>query len=478
MLLDSQACYRALRTHDPRFDGRIYVGVTSTGIYCRPVCNERLPRPENCRFFPSAAAAEVAGYRPCLRCRPELAPGNSGIDSSARLARAAADLIESGALAAGGVEGLAARVGVTSRHLRRIFGDEFGVSPVEYGQTQRLLLAKRLLTDTALPVTEVALASGFASVRRFNALFRERYRMAPGRLRRASADAPQPAALAFELCYRPPYDWASMLAFLGDRAIAGVEAVDGAAYRRTLGFTHRGARYAGRIEVRSVPRKHALRVAMSPSLAGAVPWVLARVKHAFDLDCVPDQVGAALGDLAAAHPGLRVPGAFDGFEMAARAIVGQQITVRAARTLLARLAAAWGDPFPEAANGDGGRLFPSAARIAALAPQAVARIGVTPARARTLVTLAEAMAGDGLVLEPGVDVDAAMRRLAAIPGIGPWTAQVVAMRALGWPDAFPAGDRGVLRALGESRAARAAARSEAWRPWRAYAVMHLWRGTQ
>ena len=323
MLLDPPSCYRALSTHDPRFDGRFYVGVSSTGIYCRPVCRVRLPRPENCRYFPSAAAAEVAGYRPCLRCRPELAPGNAGIDAGARLAQAAAALIENGTLDDGGIEGLAARVGVTSRHLRRIFADEFGVSPIEYGQTQRLLLAKRLLTDTALPVTDVALASGFASVRRFNALFRERYRMAPGQLRRDVPAGRLPGTLAFELCFRPPYDWASMQAFLRDRAIAGVEDADDAGYRRTLAVTHRGERHAGWIDVRCLPRKRALRIGVSPSLARAVPWVLARVKHAFDLGCDPAQVSAALGELAAAHPGLRVPGAFDGFELAARAVVGQ-----------------------------------------------------------------------------------------------------------------------------------------------------------
>ena len=250
MPLDPDACYRALRAHDPRFDGRFFVGVSSTRIYCRPVCTVKSPRRENCRFFASAAAAEVEGYRPCLRCRPELAPGNASIDAGARLAQGAVDLIENGVLDEGGIEQLSARVGVTSRHLRRIFDTEFGVSPIEYAQTQRLLLAKRLLTDTALPVTEVALASGFSSVRRFNSLFKARYRMAPGRLRAARGAGALPATLAFELWFRPPYDWESMLAFLGRRAIDGVEAVTRDAYTRTVSIAHRGTLHVGRIEVR------------------------------------------------------------------------------------------------------------------------------------------------------------------------------------------------------------------------------------
>ena len=280
MPLDSDACYRALAAHDPRFDGRFFVGVSSTRIYCRPVCTVRLPRRENCRFFASAAAAEVEGYRPCMRCRPELAPGNASVDSGARLAQGAIDLIENGVLEAGGIEHLAARVGVTSRHLRRIFETEFGVSPIEYAQTQRLLLAKRLLTDTALPVTEIASASGFASVRRFNALFKARYRMAPGRLRNARASGTLPSVLTFELAYRPPYDWESMLAFLGGRAIEGVERVDDNAYSRTVAVEHRGARHVGCVAVRRVARRPALSVAMSPSLACAVPAVLSRVRGA------------------------------------------------------------------------------------------------------------------------------------------------------------------------------------------------------
>jgi AraC family transcriptional regulator of adaptative response / DNA-3-methyladenine glycosylase II len=475
MALDPDSCYRALLAHDRRFDGKFFVGVASTRIYCRPVCTVRMPRRENCRFYTSAAAAEVDGYRPCLRCRPELAPGNAGIDAAARLAQSAVNLIENGALDEGGIEGLAARIGVTSRHLRRIFGAEFGVAPIEFGQTQRLLLAKRLLTDTTLPVTEVALASGFASVRRFNALFKERYRMPPGRLRKSAAGGAVHGPLAFELSYRPPYDWESMLAFLGARAIAGVEEVTADAYRRTLGVEQRGGTHIGSIEVRHATRRTALAIAVSPSLARVVPAVLARVKHAFDLTCDPAVVAVALADLAAGHPGLRIPGTFDGFELAVRAVVGQQITVRGARTLLGRLVAAFGET-ADAAVADGpARLFPPPARIAACAPAELARLGVTTARARTLIALARALATGELELLPGSDVDATVRALTALPGIGTWTAQYIAMRALGWPDAFLASDLVVRKALGGLSPARALARSEAWRPWRAYAVLHLWR---
>src|SRR5437899_9928548 len=307
MPLDPDVCYRALAPHDPRFDGRFFVGVSSTRIYCRPVCSVRMPRRENCHFFPSAAAAEVAGYRPCLRCRPELAPGHASVDASEQLARGAVSLIEDGVLDAGGIEHLAGRVGVTSRHLRRIFECQYGVSPIEYAQTQRLLLAKRLLTDTSLPVTEVALASGFASVRRFNALFRARYRMAPGRLRVRTVSGALPAALAFELAFRAPYAWDAMLDFLRARTIPGVEHVTQNAYARSVGITHRGVDYTGRVEVRRSSRRQALSIAVSPSLARAVPAVLSRVKHAFDLTCDPTAVASALGELADAHPGLRVP---------------------------------------------------------------------------------------------------------------------------------------------------------------------------
>jgi len=477
MTLDPDACYRALTAHDPRFDGRFYVGVSSTRIYCRPVCSVRMPRRENCRFFPSAAAAEVAGYRPCMRCRPELAPGNASVDASEQLARGAVSLIEDGVLDAGGIEHLADRVGVTSRHLRRIFDTQYGVSPIEYAQTQRLLLAKRLLTDTSLPVTEIALASGFASVRRFNALFRLRYRMAPGRLRAHAEVSALPATLGFELAFRPPYAWDAMLDFLRARAISGVEEVSANAYARSVAVVQRGITYTGHVEVRRARRRQALAIAVSPSLARAVPAVLSRAKHAFDLSCDPALVAAALGELADATPGLRVPGTFDGFELAVRAIVGQQVSVRGARTTLGRIAAAFGEPL-EGGQGRIARLFPTATRLAQVPPAELARIGLPLARARTIVTLAAAVASGGVALQPETDVESTLARLMDIRGIGAWTAHYIAMRALRWPDAFLEGDLIVRRALGVMQPAHALARAEAWRPWRAYAVIHLWRSAQ
>jgi AraC family transcriptional regulator of adaptative response / DNA-3-methyladenine glycosylase II len=476
MILDPRICYRALKAHDARFDGRFFVAVSSTRIYCRPVCTVKPPKRENCRFFLSAAAAESNGYRPCLRCRPELAPGNASVDATTRLAQSAASMMEDGVLDKEGLDAIAVRLGITDRHLRRAFGAEFGVSPVEFAQTQRLLLAKRLLTDTALPVTEVAFASGFGSVRRFNALFKQRYRLRPSQLRERRVGAQAAAAadvLTFELSFRPPFDWPAMSAFLGVRAIAGVEAVEDGYYRRTVRIPNDGKEHSGWIGIGMSPRKSTLRVAVSASLARVLPPVLSRVKSLMDLACHPVDVAQTLGALAKRHPGLRVPGAFDGFEMAVRAILGQQVTVAAASTVAGRFAAAFGDPVPTpfAALTT---LFPTAMRVAALPPGHIARLGMPGARARTIVALARAVADGHLVLIPNADIEVTLDRLRALPGIGEWTAQYIAMRALCWPDAFPHTDLGIMKALGETSPRRVLAISESWRPWRAYAVMHLW----
>jgi AraC family transcriptional regulator of adaptative response / DNA-3-methyladenine glycosylase II len=472
MILDDDACYRALTAHDARFDGRFFVGVRSTGVYCRPVCTVRAPRRENCRFYPSAAAAEAAGFRPCLRCRPELAPGFSAVDAPARIAQAAIGLIEDGFLEDRGIEDLAGRIGVSSRHLRRIFEAHLGVTPVEYAQTQRLLLAKRLLSDTTLPVTDVAFASGFASVRRLNALFRARYRMSPSRLRDGRAGT-LPAALAFALAFRPPYAWDALRDYLGARAIRGVERCDGRGFRRSLAIGHRGQVHAGWIEASIATRRPVLSLRVSPSLARVLPQVLGRVRHAFDLGADPDAVARTLGPLAEGEPGLRVPGAFDGFELAVRAVVGQQVSVASATTLLGRVAARHGAPIDDAPEGID-RVFPAASAIAALAPAELAALGITLARARTIVALAREIE-NGLDLSPSAPPHPTIERLAALPGIGPWTVQYVALRALGLPDAFPHTDLGVMRALGETSPARVLERAEAWRPWRGYAAFHLWR---
>lgn len=475
MTLDPNTCYRALKARDARFDGRFFVAVSSTRIYCRPVCTVKPPRRENCRFYPSAAAAESGGYRPCLRCRPELAPGNASVDAVSRLAQAAASLIEDRTLDADGLEAVAARLGITDRHLRRAFGAEFGVSPVEFAQTQRLLLAKRLLTDTALPVTEIAFASGFGSLRRFNALFKQRYRLQPGRLRKHMRGAAVGAAdtLNFELSFRPPYDWPAVSAFLGARAVAGVEALEDGVYRRTVRIGEEGKEHRGWVEVGLSPKKSALRVAVSASLARVLPPVLSRVKALMDLACNPAEVSQALGDLATANPGMRVPGAFDGFEVAVRAILGQQVTVAAARTVAGRFAEAFGEPL-DAPFESLHRTFPAAERIAAVPYGRIAGLGMPGARARTVLALARAVADGELELVPNADIEATLDRLRALPGVGEWTAQYIAMRALAWPDAFPHTDLGVMKALGMKDAKRVLAAGEAWRPWRAYAVMHLW----
>ena len=472
MTLDADACWRAFRAHDARFDGRFYVGVATTRVYCRPVCRVRAPLRENCRFFASAAAAEAKGFRPCLRCRPELAPGHAAIDARSHLAAAAVDLIEGGVLDEGGVAALARRVGVSDRHLRRLFEAELGVSPIEYAQTHRLLLAKRLLTDTAMPVTEVAQASGYASVRRFNASFASRYRMSPSRLR-STLQSRMAGSLDFELAWRPPYDVEAMFDFLRARALDGVESVGASRYVRTIGVARGAVTLAGRIEVAALARRGAFRVSLTPSLAGVVPQVLARVRHLFDLSADPAAVAAALGPLAADRPGLRVPGTIDGFELAVRAIVGQQVSVGAARTVAARLVAEHGRDLVDGGPGPA-RLFPDARTIAALPVAAIARLGFVRRRAEALRALAAAVDDGSLRLDPGADVEATSRRLLALPGIGAWTAQMIAMRALRWPDAFPAGDLAVRRALGVTSASRAEAASGAWRPWRAYAFMHLW----
>jgi AraC family transcriptional regulator of adaptative response / DNA-3-methyladenine glycosylase II len=469
MILDTERCYRALQAHDARFDGRFFVGVASTGIYCRPVCRVRTPGIANCRFFPSAAAAESSGFRPCMRCRPELAPGNAAVDAGARLVHAAAGLIEDGLLMDDSVEGLAQRLGVTDRHLRRVFRSELGVSPVQFVQTQRLLLAKRLLTDTALPVTDVALASGFGSVRRFNTLFQTRYRMRPGDLRKTAGTAKQPELLEFSLSYRPPLDWDALLAFLGRRTIAGVEHVQDQTYLRTVRINGT----AGWLAVTRDRSRPALRIAVSASLSRVVPAVLSRVKRAFDLGCDPEQIAVALGPLALQRPGLRLPGTFDGFEAAVRAILGQQITVRAAHTIAGRFAAAFGEPIPSP-HVALRCVFPSVERVAALAPSDIAELGIVSARAKAIIGIASALHAGRLRLDPSADVDATLRVLRELPGVGEWTAQYLAMRALGWPDAFPHTDFGVLKALRETNPKRALAHAEQWRPWRAYAVIHLW----
>lgn len=474
MMLDDDVCYRALLSHDARFDGRFFVGVSSTRVYCRPVCSVRTPKRENCRFFANAAVAEAVGYRPCLKCRPELAPGNASVDASRRLAQAAATALEDDAFDEGGFEAIARRLRVTSRHLRRVFVAEFGVSPVAYAQTQRLLLAKRLLADTRMSVTEIAFASGFGSLRRFNGLFKERYRLRPLDLRKRAPSTVSPDVLALELSFRPPYDWNALLGFLASRAIDGVERASSRSYARTVRLMRNGAERTGWIEIAPIPSKHALRATVSSSLRGVLPPLLGRIKHLTDVAADPREIARVLGNLAKGHAGLRVPGAFDGFEIAVRAVLGQQVSVKAARTLAGRFAAAFGTPI-ETPFAELRVLFPTPQAIAERGVGEIARLGIVGARSRTIVALAQALADGSITLAPGCDVASALDALRALPGIGEWTAQYVAMRALAWPDAFPHTDLGVIKALEHLPPRQILAAGEAWRPWRSYAVMHLWR---
>ncbi len=492
MLQDDDALYQALSARDARFDGVFYVGVTSTGIYCRPVCTARTPKRANCRFFASAEAAEHSNFRPCLRCRPELAPGNAPVDDAHRIGALIAQRIAEGAADDGkGIEAIAREFGWSSRQIRRMLERSLGVSPMELVLTRRLLLAKQLLTETELPVTEVAFASGFGSLRRFNDAFATRYGMPPSRFRTATRLPGAPkrgetarGTLALRLAYRAPFDWLGILAFLRKRVLAGVELVGEDFAARTV----RLGDVTGWVRVSDDPARRALRVELPTSLSPVLPAVLGRLRHVFDLAARPDvidaQLGAdaTLGPLVARSPGLRVPGAFDGFELALRAILGQQVTVKAAATIAGRVVARFGDPLDARALGPDApapagltMLSPTATRIAEASADDIASLGVPRARAASIVALAQAIAEGRLRLEPGARSDVVIPQLTALPGIGAWTASYIAMRALCEPDAFPRGDVALQKALGGVSAARADELSQAWRPWRSYATLHLWR---
>jgi AraC family transcriptional regulator of adaptative response / DNA-3-methyladenine glycosylase II len=485
--LDARACYRALKSRDARFDGRLFVGVTSTGVYCRPICPARSPKFENCRFFPSAAAAQEAAFRPCLRCRPETAPDLGSWRGTSNTVSRGLALIAEGALDGEGasVDALAERLGIGERQLRRLFHQHLGASPITVAQTRRVLFAKQLIHDTRLPMAEIALASGFGSVRRFNETFQQLFRRPPSALRRKAVQAlPEGSVgeigVTVRLSYRPPYDWNAMLAFLKGRAIDGVEWIEGETYCRTVlqdGLT-------GTVEISHLPKLASLTVTIRFPSVRALPAVVGRIRRVFDLGADVAAIGAHLAQdpllapLIAARPGLRAPGGWDGFELAVRAVLGQQVTVEAGRKLGSHLTQICGTALPAAQrNRPSMRLaFPTAAQVAGADLSA---LGMPKARKEALVSLAQAALLDPALFQPQGTVEETVARLRAIRGIGDWTAHYIALRAVRETDAFPAGDIGLLRGAAIGAGARPSPavlrdRAETWRPWRAYAAQHLW----
>ncbi|MEO8213574.1 MAG: AlkA N-terminal domain-containing protein [Myxococcales bacterium] len=510
MLDDPQICYQALRARDERFDGRMFVGVTSTGVYCRPVCPARPARLENCRFFGSAAAAQEAGFRPCLRCRPETAPDAGAWRLTSNTVSRGLALIGDGELDGpeASVDILAARLGLGGRQLRRLFRQHLGASPLAVAQTRRVLFAKQLIHDTALPMAEIALAAGFGSIRRFNESFQKLYSRPPSALRRRhvvalGAGTVASTGVTVRLRYRPPYDWAAMLTHLRGRAVEGVERVEEATYCRTI--VHEGE--CGTVRVVPLPDLHSVAATVRFPNVGALPAIIARLRRLFDLGADVVGIGAhlsrdpLLAPLIAARPGLRAPGGWDGFEVGVRAILGQQVSVEAARVLAGKLVRLCGRVLPaEAREASEDPAVSSERALSVAFPGAaqVARADLTSlpmpgARRRALLALAEASLADPRLFQPLATVEETVARLRAIPGVGDWTAHYIALRAVREPDAFPAGDVGLLRGAsgkgkGKSKSksngtrtkghrwtpAQLQSRAEGWRPWRAYAAQHLW----
>jgi AraC family transcriptional regulator of adaptative response / DNA-3-methyladenine glycosylase II len=463
--LSDAICYRAVLARDARYDGRFFTCVKTTGIYCRPICPARPPKLENCRFVATAAAAQEAGFRPCLRCRPESSPDLDAWRGTSSTVSRALKLIDGGALDDGDVAALAERLEIGPRQLRRLFRMHLGAAPVTVAQTRRVLLARQLIDQTNLSMIQIALASGFGSVRRFNETFQQLYRRPPGELRRRRSAATSPQ-LSLLLPYRSPYDWDAMLRFLSRRAIGGLELVTPDSYSRVieLGNTR------GTIQLSHAPQASSLRVVVRFPQLSAVPTIIARLRRMFDLGAEPAAIAAVLSadpmlaPLVAQRPGLRVPGGWDPFEIAVRAVLGQQISVKAATRLATRLVERLGDSIDEDPEAPGlTRAFPQPQRLTAAA---LSGIGLTRARAAALAELARAARKDTRLFDPCRDLDQAIERLRRLNGVGEWTASYIAMRALGESDAFPAGDAALPRDL--------ASRAQAWRPWRAYGVMHLW----
>jgi AraC family transcriptional regulator, regulatory protein of adaptative response / DNA-3-methyladenine glycosylase II len=475
MKLNHDQCYTIIKSRDERYDGRFFTGVLTTGIYCRPICPAPRPKTENVRFFVTAAAAEEAGLRPCLRCRPESSPGTPDWCGTSATVNRALRLIGEGVMDAYGLPAVAERLHVGPRQLRRLFGQHLGASPITVAQNRRLLFAKKLITETTLPMTEIAFSAGFSSIRRFNDALQKVYGRPPTVLRKEETRPLGQGHLQLKLAYRPPYDWAAILNFLGARAIPGVALVEGNGYRRTAKI----GEAIGLIRVEHDPAKHSLLLTISPSLSRGLIQIVDRMRALFDLQADPMEIGNHLGQdarlspLVVQRPGLRVPGAWDGFETAVRAILGQQVSVKGATTLSGRLAAACGDPVE---TGEAGltHLFPTPQQVCTAD---LSGLGLTGQRIVAVQTLARAVRDGELVLATAVSLDDLIGQLLQLPGIGDWTAHYIAMRVFGEPDAFPAGDLVLRKVVGNGTAVSAKQlrqTAESWRPWRAYAAMHLW----
>jgi AraC family transcriptional regulator, regulatory protein of adaptative response / DNA-3-methyladenine glycosylase II len=470
--IDLKVFSRARLSRDPRFDGKFFIAVRGSGVYCRPICPSPTAKEKNVRYFLTAAAAAEAGFRPCLRCRPECSPGTPAWIGTPNTVSRALRLIADSGLEQG-VEGLADRLGVGSRHLRRLFVRHLGATPIAVAQTRRLQFAKSLIDQTQLPMQEIAMASGFGCVRRFNAAIRKTYNRTPSQIRRLS---PQAGGLpeneyVFRLRYRPPYDWKGMLGFLEPRATPGVEQVENGTYRRSIFL--RGA--TGHFEVSHDEPNHSLRVRVQFADPKALYFIIGRIRAMFDLNADWTAIARALNaDPVLAtnvkgNPGLRVPGCWNGFELGVRAILGQQVAVRGATTLAGRLAKKFGQPLVKS-NG----LTHTFPQPETLADADVASIGIPQARALTIREFASFVVQHKVSFEGTLNAETLLQQLCGIPGIGPWTLQYIAMRALGDPDAFPCGDLGLLRGLGLKSARELEVRAEVWRPWRAYAAMYIW----
>jgi AraC family transcriptional regulator of adaptative response / DNA-3-methyladenine glycosylase II len=450
--MDTDACYRAVKARDPRFDGLFFTAVRTTRIFCRPVCPARTPQRRNVEFFANAAAAQAAGYRPCLRCRPEVSPDAPAWAGTSTTVHRALRLIDEGALDRGSTAELAERLGLTDRHLRRLFIEHLGIPPIMVAESRRTLFAKKLITETSLPFMEIAFASGFSSLRRFNEAIRKTYERNPRDLRRVEPpQLPTPGAIELKLHYRPPYNWDSFLAFVGPRAIPGIEEVSEGIYRR------------GEVAVRHNPAGNCLVASIGPANAKNLRRITEQIRFFFDLGANTREIAAQLEKSAILkpivrkYPGLRLPGCWDPFELAVRAILGQQITVKGASTLAGRLAARF-----------------SGLRADILAEADLAAIGLTKARAESIRAFSRAVVDERIRFDAGLSSQELIGRMCELPGIGPWTANYIAMRALGDPDAFPASDQGLLRATGISSARRLEELAENWRPWRSYAALYLW----